>query len=336
MLCWQVRDAFGLDRLALAEVGASPLGPGEVRLAMRAWSLNYRDLLMAKGRYDPRLSVPYVPLSDGVGEVVEVGPSVTRVAVGDRACPTFSPTWIDGDPDPDAVRRTRGGPVPGVLAEEVVVGEHGVVRVPAALSDAEAATLPCAGVTAWSAVVVHGRIAPGATVLVLGTGGVSLWALAVARTLGARVVATTSTDEKARRLQALGAEHVVLHTDPAWGRAVRRWSGGGVDLVVEVGGAGTLEQSLDAVRVGGTVAVVGNVAGSREPVSVLPILMRQVRCQGVFVGPRRALEDLVRAVALHASLRPVLDRTFPFDAAPEAFAWMDAGRHVGKVCVARP
>ena len=334
MRCWQVRGAFGLDRLALVDAPAPQLRAGEVRLRMLAWSLNYRDLLMAKGRYDPKLPLPYVPLSDGVGEVTATGEGVTRVAVGDRVCPTFSPGWIDGAPTPDAVRRTRGGPVPGLLASEVVLPEAELVKVPAHLSDAEAATLPCAGVTAWSAVATHGRVGPGSTVLVLGTGGVSLWALTLARAHGARVVATTSSEARAERLRGLGAAHVVLHTaDAGWGRTIRRWSDGGVDLVIEVGGAGTLEGSLDAVRVGGTVAVIGNVAGSREPLSVLPILMKQVRCQGVFVGPRRAFEDLCVAVDRHA-LRPVVDRTFAFDTAPAAFAWMDAGAHVGKVCLA--
>src|SRR5688572_22004133 len=196
---------------------------------MRAWSLNYRDLLMAAGRYDPRLAFPYVPLSDGVGVVTAIGPGAERVRAGDRVCPTFSTGWIDGPPDAQTVRRSRGGPVPGLLAEEVVVPERDLVVVPAHLTDAEAATLPCAGVTAWSAVAVHGGVVPGATVLVLGSGGVSLFALQVARWLGARVVATTSSEEKAERLRALGAEHVVLYpADPSWGRTLRRWSGGGV------------------------------------------------------------------------------------------------------------
>jgi NADPH:quinone reductase-like Zn-dependent oxidoreductase len=218
----------------------------------------------------------------------------------------------------------------------VVVDRAEVVAVPAALSDPEAATLPCAGVTAWSAVVTHGRVVPGSTVVTLGTGGVSLFALQLGKALGARVIATTSSDAKADRLRALGADAVVRYDqDPAWGRAIRRLTDGGADLVVEVGGAGTLAQSLDAVRVGGTVAVIGNLAGNVEPVSVIPILMRQVRVQGVFVGPRKALADLSRAVGT-LGIRPVVDRVFPFDEAPAAFAWMDGRQHVGKVTIATP
>lgn len=331
MRAWQVQGSFGLDHLEQIELDdPSPPGPGEVQLQMRAWSLNYRDHLMIGGRYDPRLSFPWIPLSDGVGEVVAVGEGVERVSVGARVCPTFSPSWIAGPPDPDAVRRTRGGPIPGVLAQSLVLSADEVVEVPSHLTDAEAATLPCAGLTAWSALQ---HLQPGETVLVLGSGGVSVWALQLARCAGAQVIATTSSADKARRLEALGAAEVLLYpSDPRWGRTVRRWSGGGVDRVIEVGGAGTLAQSLDAVRIGGTVALIGVVAGAQQPLSVLPILMKQIRCQGVFVGSRSGLEALCRAVALH-ELRPVVDRTFPFGAVPEAFERLASGQHVGKICV---
>jgi NADPH:quinone reductase-like Zn-dependent oxidoreductase len=297
---------------------------------MLAWSVNPRDLLMARGVYDPRIALPYVPLSDGVGEVVEVGSAVTRVAIGDRASPTFSPSWIDGPPDFTAVRRTRGGPIPGVLSSELVLPEEELVKAPPSLTPVEAACLPCVGVTAWSAVVTFGGIGPGATVLVLGSGGVAVFALRIARAWGARVVAVTSTEEKAELLRSLGADHVVSRiAESRWGKVVRRWSEGGVDLVVETGGAATLGESLDAVRVGGTVAIIGVVAGHRHPVDVLPILMRQIRCQGVFVGPRVAFEDLVRACARH-DLRPHVSRVFPFAEAPRAIVAL-GGDHVGKI-----
>jgi len=331
---WEV-TSFGDDgfvRRTTPPIGS--LGPTDVRLRMLAWTVNPRDRLMARGVYDPRIALPYVPLSDGVGAVVEVGSAVTRVAIGDRAAPTFSPGWIAGPPDYAAVRRTRGGPVPGVLAEEIVLPEAEVVKVPAFLSPVEAACLPCVGVTAWSAVVTFGAVAPGSTVLVLDSGGVAVLALQIARMAGARVAAITSSEGKAETLRSLGADHVVLRTaEPRWGRAVRRWADGGVDLVVETGGAATLGESLDAVRVGGTVAIIGVVAGHRHPVDVLPILMRQIRCQGVFVGPRAAFEDLVRACTRH-DLRPHVHATFPFAEAPRAVSSDDPAR-VGKVGIVR-
>jgi NADPH:quinone reductase-like Zn-dependent oxidoreductase len=330
MLRGEVQERFGLENLRIVERPAPAPGPGQVRLRVRACSLNYRDLLMVRGQYDPRLPLPLVPLSDGVGEVVECGPRVARVAPGQRVAATFSPTWIAGEPDADAVRLTRGGAVPGMLAEHVVLSEQELVAVPEHLTDAEAATLPCAGLTAWSALVTLGGVKAGDVVLTLGTGGVSVFALQLARLLGARVIATTSDEEKAARLRALGAEEVLLHpADPQWGRAVRRLTGG-VDHVVEVGGAGTLAQSLEAVRPGGTVSLIGVLAGVREPLTVLPILMKQVRVQGVLVGHRQGFEALCRAVTAHR-LRPVVDRVFPLAEVGAAFAHLASGRHFGKV-----
>lgn len=329
---WEM-NGFGADHAALVEVPAPPPpGPGEVRVGMRAWSLNYRDLLMRDGKYDPRLQAPWVPLSDGAGEVLEIGEGVSRVAVGDRVCPTFSPPWLSGPPTAEAVRQSRGGPVPGVLAEQITTSEEALVRVPAHLSWAQAATLPCAGVTAHSA-LEFGEIGAGSTVVVLGSGGVSVWALQLAVARGAKVLATTSSERKAEHLRRLGASEIVFYNeDERWGRTARKWAGPGVDLVVEVGGAGTLDQSLDAVRVGGTVAVIGVVAGAKQALSVLPILMKQIRCQGVFVGSRAGFEALAAEVAQHA-IEPVVDRTFPFESWPDAMAHLASGQHVGKVCV---
>jgi NADPH:quinone reductase-like Zn-dependent oxidoreductase len=329
---WEVAR-FG--SLGWTDSGApGPVPADGVRVAVGASSLNYRDLLMLQGRYDPRLPLPYVPLSDLAGTVLEVGAGVRSFAPGDLVCATFSPSWIDGAPDADALRRTRGGPLPGFAADEVVVPERDLVRAPAGWSAAEASTLPCAGVTAWSAVVDHGQVRPGGAVLVQGTGGVSLFALAIAKAAGARVYAVTTTPSRVEVLRGLGAERVWCTADePRWGRAVRKVTGGGVDLVVEVGGSGTLGESVDAARIGGTVALIGNLAPA-APVDTVAILMKQVRVQGVFVGPRRAFEDLVRAAALHP-LRPVIDRVFPFPALPEAFAHVEARAHVGKVVVQR-
>lgn len=334
---WVVRGAFGLGHLSLeTAASASAAGapaPGRCRLRMTSWSLNYRDLLMVQGVYDPRLALPLVPLSDGVGVVEAVGEGVSRVQVGDRVCPTFSPTWIDGPPTAEAVRATRGGAVPGLLCDEVEVADSELVKVPAFLTDPEAAALPCAGVTAYNAVARLGAVGPGHRVLVIGSGGVSVFAARIAIRLGATVAAVTRSEAKALALRGLGAEHVVLSTEqPRWGRAIRAWSDGGVDLVVEVGGAGTFEQSLDAAKVGGVVAVIGNLAGSREPISVLPILMRQLRCEGVFVGHRASFEALCALLDAHGE-RPVVDGVFAFDEVPAAFDRLRSGGQVGKVCV---
>ena len=332
---WQVVEFGSLAAVDLPDPG--PPGPGQVRLAMEAWSLNYRDRLMIAGRYDPRLIAPWIPLSDGAGRVEAVGPGVGRVAVGQRVCPTFSPSWIDGAPTRRAVRQTRGGPIPGVMAEVLVLHEDEVVVVPDHLEAVEAATLPCAGLTAHSAVVTLGQTRPGDTVAVLGSGGVSVWALQIARLCGARVLATTSSEAKAQRLTDLGASDVVLYPDdPRWGRTLRDLAGHGVHLVVEVGGAGTLAQSLAAVAVGGTVAVIGVLADTADPTPapVLPLLMNQIRCQGVFVGPRAGLQALCRALDLHR-IRPVVDRVFPFEDLPAALQHLEGGGHIGKVCLAR-
>jgi NADPH:quinone reductase-like Zn-dependent oxidoreductase len=332
---YELQDSFGLDHLRIVDAPEPDPGPGEVRLRVRACCLNYRDLLMVRGHYDPRLPLPMVPLSDGVAEVIELGPGVSRVALGDRVCATFSPSWIAGEPDPDAVRFTRGGVVPGMLSEVLVLHEQELVRVPGHLTDVEAATLPCAALTAWSALVTYGGVKAGDVVLTLGSGGVSVFALQFARLLGARVIATTSSAAKAERLEGLGAEVVLRYDqDPRWGRAVRKLCGG-VDHVVEVGGAGTLAQSLDAVRPGGTVSLIGVLAGVREPLNVLPVLMKQLRVQGILVGHRQGFEAMNRAVDA-ARLHPVVDRVFPFEELPAAFEHLASGVHFGKVCLELP
>lgn len=332
---WQIQGGFGLEKLVCLDVAEPPPpGPGEVLLEMSAWSLNFRDLLMARGEYDPRLALPYVPLSDGLGRVAACGAGVARVCVGDRVCPTFSPGWIDGALDAEYLKRTRGGSVPGLLSERVVLHESELVKIPDAISDTAAATLPCAALTAWSALAEHGDLKAGQWVLVIGTGGVSVFATQIAKIMGARVIGITSDPAKAERLRALGAEHAVDRIQtPSWGKAARQHTGG-VDLVVEVGGAGTLDQSVEAVRVNGRVMIIGRLAGGREPVSVVPILMRQIRCQGVFVGHRRGFTDMVRAFTQHR-LQPVIDEIFPFEHAPEAFAALQTARHFGKICISR-
>jgi NADPH:quinone reductase-like Zn-dependent oxidoreductase len=334
MKVYEIRDRFGLDALTLAERPQPQPGPHEVLLRMRALSLNYRDLMVVKGLYNPKMPLPRVPVSDGVGEVVALGPGVTRVKAGQRVAGLFMQKWMCGELSDAAARSALGGAIDGLLAEYAVLHEDGVVAVPEHLGDEEAATLPCAALTAWNALVVSGRVKAGDAVLTQGTGGVSLFALQLARLAGARVLITSSSDDKLRRARELGAaEGVNYKATPEWGDRAREWSGGrGVDHVVELGGAGTLAQSLRAVRTGGHVALIGVLTGNSGQVNPVPVLMKGVRLQGIFVGSREMFEDMNRAVALHR-LRPVLDRVFPFAEAPAAFRYMESGAHFGKIAI---
>jgi NADPH:quinone reductase-like Zn-dependent oxidoreductase len=301
---------------------------------MRAASLNYRDIMTVNGTYNPRQPLPLVPCSDGVGEVVAVGEGVSRVQVGDRVATLFSQGWMGGRPSVEELRATLGGPLDGTLSELMALSETGVIAVPEHLSDAGAATLPCAALTAWSGLVEQGGVTAGDTVLVQGTGGVSIFALQFAVLLGARAIVTSSSDEKLRRARDLGAWQTINYLDdPGWGTTARRITGGiGVDHVVEVGGAETLEQSLRAVRVGGTVSVIGVLSGAAASLNIAPILMQNVTLQGILVGSRERFERMNRAIS-HHRLQPLVDRVFPFAETPAAFAHMAAGKHVGKVCI---
>jgi NADPH:quinone reductase-like Zn-dependent oxidoreductase len=301
---------------------------------MRAFSLNYRDLMVVKGVYNPKQRLPLVPLSDGVGKVAAVGEGVTRVKVGDRVAGIFMQKWLCGEVTEDKARSSLGAQAEGVLAEYVVLHEDGVVRVPEHLTDEEAATLPCAAVTAWHALVTEGGVGPGDTVLILGTGGVSVFGLQFARLAGARVIATSSSDAKLERVAQLGASDGINYKkNPEWDKTVRSLTGGaGVDHVVEVGGAGTLPQSLRAVRMGGRISLIGVLAEGGNQMNPLPILMKNVRVQGIYVGSREMFETMNRAIALH-QLRPIVDRVFAFQEIREALRHMESGAHFGKICI---
>ncbi|MEL6342647.1 MAG: NAD(P)-dependent alcohol dehydrogenase [Myxococcota bacterium] len=325
---------FGLENLQVATRDVPEPGPGQLLLKMTAASLNYRDLMMIRGQYNPRQPLPLIPCSDGVGYVVSVGEGVSTDRIGERRCPLFTEGWYDGDPTAALLARTRGGPIDGTLAEYVVIDQDDGIIPPAHLSDAEAACLPCAALTAWSALVTLGGLRAGQSVLVQGTGGVSLFALQIATLRGARVIATSSRDEKLERVRAMGAVATINYKDdPKWGKAARKLAGGdGVDHVIEVGGAGTLGQSLRAVRPGGHISMIGVLSGGAQPLSVIPILMRQICVQGVFTGHRTsfiAMNDAFSAT----ETRPVVDQIFPFDDINAAFAHMAAGRHFGKIAV---
>jgi NADPH:quinone reductase-like Zn-dependent oxidoreductase len=330
---WQLQSGFGIENLSIAERPDPRPGPGQVVLRMRAFSLNYRDLLVVKGLYNPKLKLPLVPLSDGVGEVVATGDGVSRVKVGDRVCPLFMQEWIAGELTDAKARSALGGGNDGVLSEYAVFHEQGVTPVPAHLSDAEAATLPCAALTAWHALMTEGRLCAGDVVLTQGTGGVSLFALQFAKLAGARVIGTSSSDAKLGRLRQLGASDGINYkTVPDWGDKAREHTGGaGVDHVVEVGGAGTIGQSLRAVRPQGRVSLIGILSGGGS-FNLTSILMKNIRVQGIFVGSKEMFEAMNRAIAMH-QLRPVVDRVFGFDEVREALRHMESGAHFGKICI---
>jgi len=300
---------------------------------MHAWSLNYRDLMTVKGQYNPRLNLPQIPLSDGAGEVVAVGRDVKSFKTGDRVANTFFERWTSGKINDDGARTALGAGRDGVLAEYAVLHEDGVIAIPAHLSYTEAATLPCAGVTAWNALVAEGKIHAGNTVLTLGTGGVSIFAMQFALLNGAQVFITSSSDEKLARARQLGASYTVNYTQhPDWGRQIRKLTGGcGVDHVVELGGAGTFNQSITALKRGGQLSLIG-VLASGSDVNIVSILMNSIRVQGIFVGSREIFASMNAAIELH-NLHPVIDRTFGFEEVREAFRFMESGGHFGKICI---
>jgi NADPH:quinone reductase-like Zn-dependent oxidoreductase len=329
---WRLSDGFGIDRLELEARPDPALGHADVRVRVRAVSLNYRDVAMVEHGLAPRgVRLPFDPCSDAAGEVVEVGARVSRVQVGDRVATTVFRRWLDGDSLQPAA---YGSVVDGALADQVVLHEDGLVQVPEHLSDEEASTLPCAAVTAWHALVTKGHVRPGETILVLGTGGVSTFALQFALQSGARVIVTSKSDEKLQRVRALGAWEAINYvTTPNWAeRAVELTGGAGVDHVVEMGGLGTMEQSFQATRPGGRVSLIGVLTGFDRKVDPHPAMVKGLCLQAIVVGSRAMFEDLNRAVAV-TGLRPVIDRVFPFEQAREAFRHLQAAGHVGKVVI---
>jgi NADPH:quinone reductase-like Zn-dependent oxidoreductase len=332
MRAWQIQSTDGLEGLKLAQLSLADPGPGEVRVRLRANSINYRDLNVVSDPAARGIVLPRIPNSDGAGEVLALGPGVTGLTAGDRVAGCFFQNWTDGPCTPEAMASALGGELDGVLAEEANLKATGLVKIPGHLSYAEAATLPCAGLTAWRALVDVGRLKAGDTVLLLGTGGVSIFALQFATLMGARVIITSSSDEKLARARALGAWQTVNYrTTPDWEKPVLEMTGGrGVDLTVEVGGAGTLEKSIAATRVAGTIGFIGVLAGGQ--INPRPIMAKSLTLQGIYVGSQRLFRDMNRAVDA-AQLRPVIDRSFGFDEAPEAYRAMKAAGHFGKLVI---
>lgn len=334
MHAWQM-TAFGIDSLELVEHPDPIPGPGEVCVGIRAICLNFRDLMMVKGLYNPRLKFPRIPCSDGSGEVLSVGEGVTDWKPGDRVAGTFMQNWLDGLLTPAKSKGALGGDIDGMLATHVVLRETGVVAIPDHLSFAEAACLPCAAVTAWNALRVV-ALDPGETVLIQGTGGVSIFALQFAKLRGLRVMGISSSDNKLERAAGLGLDAGFNYRkDPDWDRwALQQTAGEGVSLVVEVGGAGTLARSLTVLRTGGTIAQIGVLAGAAEPIPIPSILHKTARIQGIYVGSRKDFIEMNRAIDSF-QLRP-MHEDFPWSRAREVLRTMESGSHFGKLVLTLP
>jgi len=328
---WRI-PSFGIDNLEQTTLPDPQPRLGEVLVRVHAVAWNYRDLMMVEGRYNPKMHLPRIPCSDGAGEVIAVGEGVTRVQPGDRVCGIFMQNWIDGPPDAAKIRGALGGDIDGMLAEQVVLPEMGLLPFPEFLSYEHAATLPCAAVTAWNALVHAGSIKAGDTVVIQGTGGVSIFALQFAKMMGARVLGTSGSDEKLERAKSLGLDAGLNYrTHPEWDRwVIEQTNGHGADLVVEVGGAGTFNRSLRAVRIGGAVAQIGVLSESSEGLQIPLLLHRQIHLRGIYVGSRADFEMMNRAI-LQQKLKPVVDEVFSFNAAGEALRRMQSGGHFGKL-----
>ncbi len=334
----EIQGAYGLDNLKLAERPDPTPGPGQIVVAMKAVSLNYRDWITVSGVYGGSAKLPLVPFSDGAGVVHSVGPGVTRVKAGDRVTSNFfGATWIAGPPMPYKMAGALGGPNDGCAQELMLISADGVTKTPEHMSDMEAATLPCAALTAWRALVVDGALKAGDVVLMQGTGGVSIFALQIAKFMGLTTIITSSSDEKLARCKELGADHVINYkTTPEWGAEARKITGGrGVDLVVEVGGSNTIMESMKAVRLQGHIAVIGIVSGfGGEGMAMLPgmLIGNSARIQGLSVGSREAFEDMNRAMTQHKT-KPIVDKVYPWSQTKQAFEDMQAGKHFGKIVV---
>lgn len=320
----------GLDRLVVGETEVSPPGPGEITVRIHASSLNYHDYAVVRGTRG--FTHRRIPMADGAGEVTAVGAGVSEFSVGDHVVSTFFPTWLDGEPPLADFSTVPGDGIDGFARQLVTLPAQHFTHAPHDYSHAEAATLTTAGLTAWRALFVDGSLKPGDAVLVLGTGGVSIFALQFAKAAGATVIAMSSSDEKLDRLWELGADQVLNYrTDQNWGESVRRLTGGtGVDHVIEVGGPATLDQSITAARIGGHIAIIGSLGQATGPITVTPILRKHLRLTGLLVGSRRHQQDMVRALNA-TGVRPLIDRSFALEDISSAFSYQSTGRHIGKI-----
>lgn len=335
MRVFQIEGDWGIDNLNLTQRDIPKPGRGQVLIKMNASSLNFRDLVVPERGYGRKTGeLPLIPVSDGVGEIVELGEGVTRAAVGDRVCPIFFQSWLGGEPDENRFSQALGGPLDGTMAEYMCLSEEGVVKVAEHLTDIEAAGLPCAALTAWSALATSSVTKPGDKILIQGSGGVALFALQFAKLFGAHVTMISSSEEKIERLQQLGADATINYNQtPEWARASREFTGGkGFDHIIELGGEKTLPQSLSCVRAGGTLSMIGMLSGLGLSASLGPVITRQLRLQGVTVGHRDGFEAMMRAIDLH-KIKPVIDREFGFEELREGLEYIRSGAQFGKVCI---
>ena len=333
MKAFEIQE-FGIENLALVERETPEPQASEVLVKFHAASLNYRDLMMIKGWYNPKLKMPLVPFSDGAGEVVAVGEAVMKWKVGDRVTPIFMQGWIDGEIEFKKAKTALGGDLDGVLREFGAFHENGLVCIPDHFSYEEAATLPCAAVTAYNALFCSGGLKPDDTVLLQGTGGVSIFALQFASVFGCRMIITSSSDEKLQRAKDLGADDLINYKEREdWDQAVLELTEKrGVDTIVEVGGAGTMKKSVASVKMGGHIAVIG-VLSQGEGINPVSILQKAIKMHGIFVGSRQMFEDMNRLLCQHNYLKPVIDKTFAFEEVKDALKYMESGSHFGKIVV---
>ena len=327
-----VQPGGGYDKVTLGTCEAAAPAPGEITVRLHANSLNYHDFAVVSGMWGP--SEPRIPMADGAGEVIAVGDGVSEFAVGDHVVSTFFPDWLAGEPLIEGFATVPGDGIDGYAREMVTARATSFTRAPKGYSHAEAATLTTAGLTAWRALMSDGGLKPGDSVLVQGTGGVSIFALQFAKMAGATVIATSSSDAKLERLRAMGADHLINYrSTPEWGNTVRELTDNrGVDHVIEVGGPATLEQSMIATRIGGHIAVIGILTGLAGQLNVVTALVRQLRLQGVLVGSRSQQEEMVRAIDANG-IRPIIDRSFALEEIADAFRYQETNQHFGKICL---
>jgi NADPH:quinone reductase-like Zn-dependent oxidoreductase len=328
------KGGAGIEALVVVDRPAPKPLYRQVLVKVAACSLNYRDLLIVRGGYRAPARDNLIPLSDGAGEIVEVGPGVMRVKPGDKVAGCFFQRWVGGEPGPQMHASALGGSIDGMLAEYVVLEEEGVVKIPEHLSLEEGATLPCAGVTSWYAIVHHAKLIAGQTVLLQGTGGVSIFGLQLAHAMGITAIITSSSDEKLKRAKALGAALGINYkTNPEWDQAAREFTGGrGVDHVLEVGGAETLTRSFNAIRTSGKISIIGSVSGGAKELNPGLIFSKRANVQGISVGSMEMFEAMNAAIAAN-KIKPVIDRVFGFEEVQAAFKHMAAGAHFGKIVI---
>ena len=332
MRTYEIVSDGGVDALALNERQSPEPGANEILVSIRASSINYRDLSTIEDPVSRGIEYPLIPNSDGAGEVIGVGTEVSRFEIGDRVAGCFFQNWSDGCISAEAMGSAMGGSVDGVLSEQVVLNEAGAVHIPAHMSFEEASTLPCAGLTAWNCLVEQGGLKAGNTALFLGTGGVSIVGLQIAKMMGARAIVTSSSDEKLSRARELGADELINYRqNPAWEEQVLEMTNGnGVDVTIETGGGGTLEKTMEATRIGGTISLIGVLTGGT--INPTTVMRKSIRLQGVYVGNRRMFEDMNAAFAQN-KIHPVVDRVFDFEDARSAYHVMRAAGHFGKLVV---